>query len=220
MKAIKRPTVRPRVEGAREEEILEATVELLVEVGYDRLTMDAVARKSHASKATLYRRWESKPALVIDALIRAKGMPDPKPVDTGSLRGDLLAAFCGGQGLSSPILSKVMSSVITAVATDPEFAERFRQEFVAPKLGVTQEIYHRAIERGEVPADLDLEILAPALAGVCLHRTYLMGGAPDDATIERVIDHLILPAATNPPRRTPPATRKTSKKPTTARKKS
>ena len=66
------PQLRPRVEGDREEEILEATIDLLVEVGYHRLTLDAVAREARASKATLYRRWESKPALVIDALIKAK----------------------------------------------------------------------------------------------------------------------------------------------------
>ena len=67
--------VRPRVEGDREQEILNATLEVLADVGYDRLTMDAVAARAHASKATLYRRWNSKVGLVIDALLAEKSAP-------------------------------------------------------------------------------------------------------------------------------------------------
>ena len=190
------PQIRPRVEGDREDEILEATLELLIELGYFRLTFDAVARKARASKATLYRRWESKPALVIDALIRAKDMPNPELPDTGTLRGDLLAAFCGQDGLAQSRATEVLASVLTATATDPEFAELFRERFIAPKMHVTMEIYAKAIERGEVSPDVDLEIIGPALAGVVLHRAYLMGIPPSEEVVARVIDHLILPAAT------------------------
>src|SRR4249919_3462855 len=70
-----RPLTRPRVEGDRETEILDATLELLATAGYDRLTMDGVAAAAKASKATLYRRWTSKAELVIDAIERAKGAP-------------------------------------------------------------------------------------------------------------------------------------------------
>ena len=71
--------VRPRIEGHREQEILDATLEVLADVGYDRLTMDAVATAAKASKATLYRRWSSKAALVIDAVARPEGRPPPSP---------------------------------------------------------------------------------------------------------------------------------------------
>lgn len=189
------PVERPRVEGDREEEILDATLDLLTTVGYDRLTMDAVAREAHASKATLYRRWESKALLVIDSLLRSKGMPDIHTEDTGSLRGDLLSTFCGNHGLANSKATTVLGAVITAVSTDPEFAALFREHFIAPKTRVAQEIYQRAIARGEISPDIDLEIITPALAGVCLHRMYLMGQPPDDSVIERVIDHLIMPAA-------------------------
>jgi AcrR family transcriptional regulator len=194
--------IRPRVAGDREDEILEAAVDLLLELGYDRLTMDAVAKKAHASKATLYRRWESKPELVIDALSRAKKMPEPRPADTGTLRGDLLSMFCGEHGMSNQRASHVMGALITAVSTDPEFARLFRERFIGPKVALAADIYERAIERGEISADVDLEIIVPALAGVCLHRMYVMGIPPDDDVIERVVDHLILPAVTNPPART------------------
>ncbi|HET9500518.1 MAG TPA: TetR/AcrR family transcriptional regulator [Marmoricola sp.] len=192
------PANRPRVEGEREDEILEATLALLLEVGYDRLTMDAVAKQARASKATLYRRWETKPALVIDALIRAKNMPEPQVHDTGSLRGDLLATFCGNGGLASSRASGVMGAVITAVSTDPEFAALFRDRFLGPKLETTRVIYQRAIERGEVSPDVDVEIIGPALAAVVLHRMYVLGTPPDDETVRRVVDHLILPAVLPP----------------------
>lgn len=188
------PIERPRVEGEREDEILEVTIDLLTEVGYDRLTMDAVAKQAHASKATLYRRWESKPSLVLEALINAKDMPEVEIPDTGSLRGDLVGAFCGHRGIVNHRVTGVLGAVITAVTTDPEFAALFRKHFIAPKENASRVIYQRAIDRGEISADVDLEIIAPALAGVCLHRMYVMGLAPDDNTVERVIDTLILPA--------------------------
>jgi AcrR family transcriptional regulator len=211
--------IRPRVEGDREDEILEAAVELLLELGYDRLTMDAVAKRARASKATLYRRWESKPELVIDALSRAKKMPDPRPADTGTLRGDLLSTFCGKHGMSNDRASHVMGAVITAVSTDPEFARLFREQFIGPKVAMTEAIYERAMARGEISPDVDLEIVVPALAGVCLHRMYVMGIPPDDAVIERVVDHLILPAVLNPPAGTtaPKTQTKTSEKTEKAR---
>jgi AcrR family transcriptional regulator len=199
MKKLAHGRHRPRVEGEREDEILDATVELLMEVGYDRLTMDAVARQARASKATLYRRWESKASLVVEALARAKSAPHVEAHDTGSLRGDLLTTFCGHQGMSGAATG-VLGSVITALSTDPEFAERFRAEFIAPKVAVSQDIYRRAQERGEIDPDLDLEIIGPALAGIVLHRAFIMGAPIDDATIERVIDHVILPAVRHPAR--------------------
>jgi AcrR family transcriptional regulator len=188
---------RPRVEGEREDEILDATVELLLEVGYDRLTMDAVAREARASKATLYRRWETKASLVVEALARGKSAPHVDEHDTGTLRGDLLATFCGHEGLSGAATG-ILGAVVTAVSTDPEFAERFRVEFVAPKLAVSKAIYQRAQERGEIAEDLDLDLIAPALAGILMHRAFLMGAPIDDDVIERVVDHVILPAVRHP----------------------
>src|SRR6476661_2970050 len=89
---------RPRVEGDREQEILDAALEVLADVGYDRLPMDAVAHRAKASKATLYRRWNSKATLVVEALARVKGVPAVP--DTGDLRTDLLKTFCGMGGLT------------------------------------------------------------------------------------------------------------------------
>ena len=197
------PRVRPRVEGDREGEILEATARLLLEVGYDRLTMDAVAREAKASKATLYRRWDSKPDLVLAALVHSKGHVGVTPADTGSLRGDLVSTFCGGSGIARSGTSAVMGAVVTAITTDPEFGELFREQFVRPKIEATRVIYDRAIARGEISADLDLDVITPALAGVLLHRMFLLGVPASDDQVERVIDHLILPAVTAAPASNP-----------------
>ena len=187
--------VRPRVEGDREREILEAALEVLADVGYDRLTMDAVAARARASKATLYRRWSTKVSLVIDALLLQKG-PTVVP-DTGSLRGDLIEAFCGMGGLDSEAVA-TLSSVLTAIDRDEEFAREFRERVIGPKAAISRTIYERAVARGEVRADLDVSLFGPALAGILLHRAYLMGEEPTAERIARVIDQIILPAAQAP----------------------
>ncbi len=189
---------RPRVEGERELEILEAALEVLDEVGYDLLTMDAVAARAKASKATLYRRWKSKPELVVAAIMAHKG--ESVVPDTGTLRGDLLAAYCGASGgLNDPLAQSVLSAVVTAMGRDPEFAEVYRRDFIAPKIAVSRAIYERARTRGEVHPDVDLSVLAPSLAGIVLHRAFLLGDAVTPELVERVLDEVILPAALHGP---------------------
>ncbi|MBZ5737232.1 TetR/AcrR family transcriptional regulator [Nocardioides mangrovi] len=192
-------TERPRIEGDREQEIFDATLAVLADVGYDRLTMDAVAAKAKASKATLYRRWNNKVSLVIEALQHEKGAHDTEVPDTGSLREDLRSVFCGVGGLTDQDQVAQFASVLTAIARDPEFAEAFRRDVIGPKIAVTRQLWERAHERGELRDDVDLDLLEPALAGIVLHRLFVMGQIPDPDTITRVIDQIILPAATRAP---------------------
>lgn len=187
------PETRPRVEGDREEEILDAAVHLLHRVGYDRLTMDAVAKQAHASKATLYRRWESKQSLVVDALIRSKQAAVVADPDTGSLRGDLLGLFCHSHGL---VAHSTLAAVMTAIQTDPVFAREFRARFLAPKLAVMRAIFDRASRRGELAPGVDPALVGPALAGILLHRRYVLGEDVTPSVVVRVVDQIILPAAT------------------------
>ena len=186
--------LRPRIEGEREREILEAALDVLGDVGYDRLTMDAVATRARASKATLYRRWNSKVGLVIDALLVEK--PAPPAPDTGSFRDDLVEAFCGVGGLVEAKSVGTFSSVLTALTRDEEFAAEFRSRVIGPKIELSRLVYERAKARGEVRADLDVELFGPALAGICLHRFYVLGETPTRELVSRVIDQIIVPAAT------------------------
>jgi AcrR family transcriptional regulator len=190
---------RPRVTGAREGEILDATVEELLVVGYDRLTMDGVAARARASKATLYRRWSGKHSLVVDALMRSKKSPEIPAVDTGTLRGDLLATYCGPGGFAGKDNAGMLAAIITALHTDEEFATEFRARFLAPKIAVSRGIYERAQARGELAPGVDLDVLTPALAGILLHRVFLLGLPVEVKTVETVIDQIIVPAATGRP---------------------
>jgi len=186
---------RPRVEGEREEEILDAVVDMLLESGYERLTMDAVAKRARASKATLYRRWQTKQSLVVDAVIRSKALHERPVPDTGSLRGDLRAVFCDGSSLIAGT-TRVLGVVLTALQTDPEFAHDFRTRFIAPRINTSREIYRRAAERGELSPSADPSLLGPAFAGILLHRRFVLGEEITPELVERVLDQIILPAAT------------------------
>lgn len=184
---------RPRVEGDREQEILDATLDVLAELGYDRLTMDAVATRARASKATLYRRWNDKASLVIDALLSHKDTGETP--DTGALRSDLIASFCGMGGLTDSRQLALFASLLTAISRDRDFAEAFRRDFIAPKTALARQIFERARERGEIRADLDLDLLAHAVPGIVLHRLFILGDAPDTDIVTTVIDQIVLPAA-------------------------
>lgn len=186
---------RPRVEGGREEEILDATVAVVAELGYDRLTMDAVATAAKASKATLYRRWSTKAELVVDAISRAKGCPLPEDVDTGSLRGDLISMSCGAGGFTDELPMSVIAGLLTALHRDAELQKAFRERFLAPRQALTNKVYERAVERGEIAPDVDVDLLSVTLPAVIIHHAYILGVEPTDELILRVIDNVILPAA-------------------------
>lgn len=188
---------RPRVEGDRQQEILEAALDVLTDVGYDRFTMDAVSARAKVSKATLYRHWEGKVDLVIDALTQDHGEETPLP-DTGNLREDLLGVMCGIGGLDDPGPTAQFGAVLTAIMRDPAFAQAFREQFIGPKLARSQAVWERAAERGELRDGVDLDLLCPAVAGIVLHRTFLLGEAPTQEVIAGVIDQIILPAALKP----------------------
>lgn len=196
-------TPRPRVEGEREGEILDAAYAELLQVGYDRLTFDSVARAARASKATLYRRWETKQALVVDAILRHKGARHVTVPDEGDLRSDLLAlvgpkpARPTGKG---PEEVSAIGAVFTALQTDPDFAAEFRTRFVEPRDAVGKAVIDRARARGEVTSDVDGGLLTASLVGIVLHRTFFLGKPVDRATLEQIVDQIILPAAGYRPR--------------------
>ena len=184
---------RPRIEGEREAQILDATLALLRETGYDRLTMDAVASAAHASKASLYRRWGGKARLVADAVNRADtafGAPAP---DTGTLRGDLLAASCGTGGLLDQVPVELMAALVTAIHVHADLAQACQEAFLAPRQRAARALFERARDRGEVRADLDLDLVLDVLPGIVLHRVLLRGDRPTQELITRVVDDVVLP---------------------------
>jgi AcrR family transcriptional regulator len=189
---------RPRVEGDREGEILDATVRLLVETGYDKLTLDAVAAAAHASKATLYRRWNDKAELVVDAVSRAAACPALTLPDTGDLRADLLGFACGPGGLTDVVPLAVVAGLLTAMHRDPALAAAFRDRFIAPRRAGVAAVFERAKERGEIAPDVPTDLLVDVLPALALQRAWLLGEPVSPDLVTRVVDEVVLPAARGP----------------------
>lgn len=185
---------RPRVEGDREREILEAALEALVELGYDRMTFDAVATTAKASKATLYRRWPSKVDLVVDALQLMLGVEADRYPDTGSLRGDLIAQACAKGGLSDDRPIRVFASLLNAMHRDPDLKDAITSRLLAPKLAASRRVFEAARQRGEVGADADLDLLARLLPAISIHEAMLTGAHPSPDHLVTLVDSVVLPA--------------------------
>ncbi len=189
---------RPRVTGEREQEILRDAFDVLREVGYDKLTIDTVAARARASKATLYRRWPSKAALVVETMACLDGTPDVP--DTGSLRGDLVAlAGHKKDGVFGNDAAEVIFGLATAMHRDDELREAFVAEFIEPKQDCFRTILRRAHDRGEVADGVDLELVGQIIPALMLFRMSLGGGleAPDRLAV-RIVDEVVLPAVRGP----------------------
>jgi hypothetical protein len=119
-----------------------------------------------------------------------------EPPDTGDLRSDLVETFCGPAGVARPHNVDVLGVVVTALQTDPAFAQEFREKFLGPKVAAMQAVYRRAAERGELLPGVDPALLGPALAGIILHRSVVLGDPVTRTLVERVVDEIIVPAAT------------------------
>lgn len=186
---------RPRVVDDREGEILDATIRVVGRLGYERLTMDVVAAEARASKATLYRHWSTKAELVVDAVSRAKCMPDRDDVDTGSLRGDLLATWCHIDGWAAELPISVIGGLMTALHTHEDLQTAFQERFLAPRLAEDRQMFDRAAARGELGPDVDVDLLMSILPALSVHREMLLGTPVDETFIQHVIDDVLLPAA-------------------------
>jgi len=188
-------TPRPRVAGEREDEILDATVRVLVNVGYDKLTLDAVAAEARASKATLYRRWKGKAELVVDAVHRAKACGGPLDADTGSLRGDMLAMACRTGGLIDDVPLSVFAGLMSAMHHDPELMAAVHERFLGPRVELATRVLDRARRRGEIGPDVDIRLLATILPAMVLYRRLVAGERIDAEFVARIIDEVVVPAA-------------------------
>jgi AcrR family transcriptional regulator len=181
----------------RENAILHATLELLAESGYDQLTIDAVAARARC-KATIYRRWPGKAALVMTAVRRHAGQPAAAAPDTGSLRSDLLAALQVMRSALAGQDATLILGLLSAMHRDPELAGAVREQVLHAKREVFGAVIARAAARGDVPAATDQALLAEISSAVLFSRLLVTGEPLDDAFAQHLVDAVLLPALERP----------------------
>jgi AcrR family transcriptional regulator len=192
------------LDAQRDVALCQATIELLAEIGYDRLTIDAVAARARSSKATIYRRWPGKAELVVDALHRLKGAP--LVPDTGSLQGDLEAIARGSASADNLLDAQLMMGLVSALTRDAELRRVFRERLIDPHTESLRRVFEHAVARGEVAGDRDLDLLVSVYPALMLRQLLMSGEIPDAHFAQRVINDVIVPLATAPagPSLTPP----------------
>ncbi|MEP6479888.1 MAG: TetR/AcrR family transcriptional regulator [Rhodoglobus sp.] len=181
----------------RDPEILDAALDVLAETGYDGMTIDMVAARAKAGKATLYRRWPSKNELVIDAVacMKSNGIDYDNLPDTGTLRGDLIAMVKPPSIRDADRKMKVMAAIVSMLAGNPELAETAHQALIQPRAAVNRIFFQRAIDRGEIAADVDLTMLCLIGPAMAAYRTLMLRKPVDREYLVAIIDKVVLPAA-------------------------
>jgi AcrR family transcriptional regulator len=183
------PRGRPRNESI-DRAVIAAVLEVLRTRGYRAVTMVGIARRVKRARASIYRRWPSKPYLVADCIVNAMGA-SPAP-DTGSLRRDLAAAVGTLQRAFSGPLRQALPGLVADMAHDPELARAVRRQVLAPRRHSMREALRRAQARGETAAGLDIELLLDLLAGPFYFRT-LFGHARLDGRLSRdIVDSILV----------------------------
>jgi len=185
---------RSRITPEREAELYAAVLDLLREVGYDALTMDAVAARTKSSKATLYRQWGGKAELVVRAMRHSKP-GRATDVDTGSLRGDMHAIVVREDDCRMEQNSALMRGLAMATHNNPDLLRAFRELMVEPEMEEFRIIMQRAVDRGEVRADCPaLEYVVHMMIGAFATRTIIEDEPPTQAYLTSYIDAVVLPA--------------------------
>jgi hypothetical protein len=102
---------------------------------------------------------------------------------------------CGDGGFTDEVPMSVIAGLVTALHRDADLQNAFRERFLAPRQEITGGMYRRAVARGEIAPDVDIEMLSVTLPAVIVHQAYILGEQPTEELVLRVIDHIILPAA-------------------------
>jgi AcrR family transcriptional regulator len=187
--AEERATGRPRSAEAHSA-IIASTLAILAELGFERMSIEAIAAHAGVGKTTIYRRWKTKEDLVADALDSVK--PLPARPDSGDLRADIAAiAESFAASVRAPLGRHVIALIINTLTSNPALAELYWQRFGALKNDALRGVLERAQARGEIRASADLDALLDLLSGYVLYQ--LLVKPPSQAfhaSIARVLDTL------------------------------
>lgn len=201
-KAVKSDTSKPKESRGRkrdtslDKEILEAAVEILSTVGYEKMTLMMVAKKVKAGKGAMYRRWPTKAALILEAIqhLKSKEASVDLLPDTGTLRGDILALFKPKSVKDFNKSFKIMSGLVEMIAQHPELAEAGHRAMIEPWIRINRILMKRAFERGEIKTDAGIESASEVIPFAIAYRTIVLQQSLDTAAFTKLLDHVVLPA--------------------------
>lgn len=180
--------------AARENAIIDAAMTLVAEIGYDRMTMDAVASRAKASKATIYRRWSGKADLVAAGLRRDLSVAGTEIPNSGSLRGDLLEILRTIRGRVNERYHGLLVGMIRAMQDDPDVAGLIRAQLAANQQNLRLILERNSAERNETIENIDLiQEIAPAQV---MMRILVTGESVDDEFLIHLVDRVLLPLVT------------------------
>ncbi|WP_018501469.1 TetR/AcrR family transcriptional regulator [Parafrankia discariae] len=185
-----RPGGRPR-DDSRDGAIRQATLELLAEHGYDGVTMDRVATRAKAGKATIYRRWPSKVALVMDSITQFTEQTLQVP-DSGSLRAEMIAFLTVFHELVGSEQGRIMAEMVSEMPRNPELRAAVRERMWSQRKSMSEVIITRGIARGEITPTADPNILMEVGTALILQRLLITGDPVDPAFIAHVVDDVII----------------------------
>jgi AcrR family transcriptional regulator len=173
---------------------------ILDDKGYAGLTVDGVAARTGVGRPTIYRRWRSKPALVIAALTQSPNLS--LTPDTGTLRDDLMA-FQRDQVMmmDRPASRRITAGLVADLVADPELAETYLGDYVGLRQRSVQEALQRGIERGELRADADLSLIYDLLIGPLFMRSVVRGESLGPDMAEQTVDLVLTAFGTRAKRR-------------------
>ena len=173
------------------EAITEAVLDELAETGYGKLSMEAVARRAGVGKSALYRRWPSKQEMVMAAVADFSLGLATAP-DTGTLRGDIvgiLDAFT--RWLTHPRFSRILPDLVAEGVRNPDVSEAVRSAIGEPRRAVGAVVLHRAIDRGELPADTDIEMALDLVAAPVYWRLTVRRAPTGPGYLDAVADTVL-----------------------------
>ena len=181
-------------DDARDGVILDATLTVLAEQGYEGMTIDMVAAHAGMARATVYRRWATKADLVLEAVSRMSRSdvnPDQLP-DTGSLRGDMTAMIIPFDDEQQQIRIHAMAGLLSLATTDERLAEAATGSGIGPWIEANRTLMQRAVDRGEFPP-ADIGTLAEVIPMLCVARTVQRLPITREFSLA-LIDGVIIPA--------------------------
>jgi AcrR family transcriptional regulator len=182
---------RPRDPGL-DESILSSTLLLLGEIGYAQLTMEQVAARAGVGKASLYLRWPSKVALVTEAIQRLSPDLVPAVPDTGSLPGDMREFLRALVRPGSPAAA-ALPALAGEAMSNLQMREAFRRGMTPALHDSVRAIVQRAVDRGELPASADVELLSVLPAALLQQLRLIHERRPDEQVVDRIITQFYTP---------------------------